>query len=172
MTQGLKVGQLALFFGANDMGSLMIEENVVAEAGTVHYLTLDEIRGAISELGFVPRQRNVRYELLEPQLEQFAVQANRARYEAIRLRRPNRVDAPYLYRCPSWTATARRDALPLRSSGTAVKFGKGNPSAVLFGLVFLVPRPSDKLDCSIEFSACRDALWGRAKGSVVLRSCR
>jgi cyclic dehypoxanthinyl futalosine synthase len=92
VTQGLKVGQLALLYGANDMGSLMIEENVVAEAGTVHYLTLDEIRGAISELGFVPRQRNVRYELLEPEPEQFAVQANRARYEAIRSRRPNRIE--------------------------------------------------------------------------------
>ncbi len=41
------------------MGSLMIEENVVAEAGTVHYLTLEEIKGAIRELGYTPRQRNV-----------------------------------------------------------------------------------------------------------------
>ncbi len=64
VTQGKKVGQLALIYGANDMGSLMIEENVVAEAGTVHYLTLQEIREAISELGFEPRQRNVFYELL------------------------------------------------------------------------------------------------------------
>ena len=55
VTQGLKIGQLALLFGANDMGSLMIEENVVAEAGTVHFLTLDQIRSAISELGFEPR---------------------------------------------------------------------------------------------------------------------
>src|SRR5262245_51117604 len=43
VTQGLKIGQLALFYGANDMGSLMIEENVVASAGTVHYLTLEQI---------------------------------------------------------------------------------------------------------------------------------
>ncbi|MCH2599139.1 MAG: dehypoxanthine futalosine cyclase, partial [Pirellulales bacterium] len=57
VTQGLKIGQLALLYGANDMGSLMIEENVVAEAGTVHYLTLDQIRDSISELGFTPRQR-------------------------------------------------------------------------------------------------------------------
>jgi cyclic dehypoxanthinyl futalosine synthase len=64
VTQGHKVGQLALLYGANDMGSLMIEENVVAEAGTVHHLSLEEIRSAISELGFVPRQRNVFYELL------------------------------------------------------------------------------------------------------------
>jgi cyclic dehypoxanthinyl futalosine synthase len=65
VTQGLKVGQLALYYGANDMGSLMIEENVVAEAGTVHYLTLDQIRGAIAEMGYQPRQRNVFYELID-----------------------------------------------------------------------------------------------------------
>ena len=65
MTQGLKIGQLALLFGANDMGSLMIEENVVAQAGTVHHLSLDEIRGAISELGYEPRQRNVHYQLFD-----------------------------------------------------------------------------------------------------------
>jgi cyclic dehypoxanthinyl futalosine synthase len=64
VTQGLKVGQLALFFGANDMGSLMIEENVVASAGTVHYLTLEQIKGAIREAGYEPRQRNVFYELV------------------------------------------------------------------------------------------------------------
>ena len=69
VTQGLKVGQMAMLHGANDMGSLMIEENVVAEAGTVHYLTLDEIRGAISELGYEPRQRNVFYELVERECE-------------------------------------------------------------------------------------------------------
>ena len=66
VTQGLKIGQMALRFGANDMGSLMIEENVVAEAGTVHYLSLDEIRDAISDLGYIPRQRNVFYELIDP----------------------------------------------------------------------------------------------------------
>ena len=64
VTQGLKIGQLALIHGANDMGSLMLEENVVAEAGTVYHLTLQQIRAAISELGFAARQRNVFYELL------------------------------------------------------------------------------------------------------------
>lgn len=77
VTQGLRIGQLALLYGANDMGSLMIEENVVAEAGTVHFLTLDQIRAAISELGFVPRQRDVFYHLVDEQQEQFAIQANR-----------------------------------------------------------------------------------------------
>jgi cyclic dehypoxanthinyl futalosine synthase len=65
VTQGLKIGQLALLFGANDMGSLMIEENVVSAAGTVHHLTLDEIKDAIRELGYTPRRRNVFYELLD-----------------------------------------------------------------------------------------------------------
>ncbi len=77
VTQGLKVGQLSLVYGANDMGSLMIEENVVAEAGTVHYLTLDQIRDSIEELGFQPRQRNVHYELMDQELERKAVLANR-----------------------------------------------------------------------------------------------
>lgn len=79
VTQGLKIGQLALLYGANDMGSLMIEENVVAEAGTVHFLTLDQIRAAISELGYTPRQRDVFYNLVDPALEQRAIEANRNR---------------------------------------------------------------------------------------------
>ena len=55
VTQGLKIGQLALLFGANDMGSLMIEENVVAEAGTVHFLTLDQIRSCHRRAGLSRR---------------------------------------------------------------------------------------------------------------------
>jgi cyclic dehypoxanthinyl futalosine synthase len=65
VTQGAKIGQVALFFGANDMGSLMIEENVVAAAGTVHYLTLDQIKNSIREVGYIPRQRNVFYEYVD-----------------------------------------------------------------------------------------------------------
>lgn len=83
VTQGLRIGQLALLFGANDMGSLMIEENVVAEAGTVHYLTLDQIRSAIEELGYTPRQRNVRYELLSLEQERSALEANRRQLETV-----------------------------------------------------------------------------------------
>lgn len=81
VTQGLKIGQLALLYGANDMGSLMIEENVVAEAGTVHHLTLDQIRSSIEELGYQPRQRNVRYQLVDLAHEQRAIAANRQRQE-------------------------------------------------------------------------------------------
>jgi len=67
VTQGEKIGQLALFFGANDMGSLMIEENVVSQAGTVFHLSLEAIRRCISDAGYLPRQRNVYYELLPEQ---------------------------------------------------------------------------------------------------------
>ncbi len=65
VTQGPKIGQLALYFGANDMGSLMIEENVVASAGTVHHLSLEQIKRAIRDSGYIPRQRNVFYEYID-----------------------------------------------------------------------------------------------------------
>ncbi|MDZ4850760.1 MAG: cyclic dehypoxanthinyl futalosine synthase [Pirellulaceae bacterium] len=85
VTQGLKIGTLAMQFGANDMGSLMIEENVVAQAGTVHYLTLDQIRSAIEELGFEAHQRDVFYRLVDPRLEQKAILANRSRRRDVAL---------------------------------------------------------------------------------------
>ena len=62
--------------------AVMIEENVVAEAGTVHYLSLSEIRGAIEEIGYTPRQRNVFYELLSEEHEQMAIAANLKREQA------------------------------------------------------------------------------------------
>jgi cyclic dehypoxanthinyl futalosine synthase len=65
VTQGEKIGQMALYFGANDMGSLMIEENVVAQAGTVYYLSLETIRRSIEEAGYIPRQRNVFYQYID-----------------------------------------------------------------------------------------------------------
>ena len=65
VTQGEKVGQMALKFGANDMGSLMIEENVVSQAGTVYHLTLETIRRCITNSGYIPRQRNVFYEFID-----------------------------------------------------------------------------------------------------------
>ena len=73
VTQGLKIGQLALQYGANDMGSLMIEENVVASAGTVHHLTLNQIRDAIVESGYIPRQRNVFYQLIDTGVAEVSV---------------------------------------------------------------------------------------------------
>ncbi|MDZ7620183.1 MAG: cyclic dehypoxanthinyl futalosine synthase [Patescibacteria group bacterium] len=65
VTQGLDIGQLALQFGANDFGSLMIEENVVAAAGTRFQTTEAELRRRIMQLGFQPARRNVFYQIVE-----------------------------------------------------------------------------------------------------------
>jgi cyclic dehypoxanthinyl futalosine synthase len=65
VTQGLAVGQLAMRFGANDFGSLMIEENVVAAAGTSFRTTEAEIRRTIADVGYPPRRRDVFYRILE-----------------------------------------------------------------------------------------------------------
>ena len=65
VTQGEKIGQMGLCFGANDMGSLMIEENVVSQAGTINHLSLETIRRCITDAGYIPRQRNVFYEYVD-----------------------------------------------------------------------------------------------------------
>src|SRR6187401_597669 len=64
VTQGGKVGQLSLAYGANDMGSVMIEENVVRAAGASYCLDEVEIVANIEDAGFVPKRRNMHYELL------------------------------------------------------------------------------------------------------------
>ena len=64
VTQGGKVGQLSLAFGANDMGSVMIEENVVRAAGASYCMDEIEIVRNIENAGFVPKRRNMHYETL------------------------------------------------------------------------------------------------------------
>lgn len=66
VTQGAKVGQLALAFGANDFGSTMIEENVVAAAGVTYRISEDEIFRHIKDAGYQPRRRDVLYNDLGP----------------------------------------------------------------------------------------------------------
>jgi cyclic dehypoxanthinyl futalosine synthase len=61
VTQGMKVGQVALGFGADDMGSVMIEENVVSAAGTTHRASTDDFVRAIRAAGKVPVQRDTLY---------------------------------------------------------------------------------------------------------------
>jgi cyclic dehypoxanthinyl futalosine synthase len=63
-TMGPTIGQIALRFGGNDFGSVMIEENVVSQAGAVFQLSSDEIEAWVRGAGFVPRRRNMRYQLL------------------------------------------------------------------------------------------------------------
>ncbi len=62
VTQGLKMGQVALHFGANDMGSIMIEENVVASAGCRNRTNEEELQRLISDAGFTPAKRRTLYE--------------------------------------------------------------------------------------------------------------
>jgi cyclic dehypoxanthinyl futalosine synthase len=64
VTQGGKVGQLSLAFGANDMGSVMIEENVVRAAGASYCMDELEIVANIEDAGFTPKRRNMHYEVL------------------------------------------------------------------------------------------------------------
>jgi cyclic dehypoxanthinyl futalosine synthase len=61
VTQGPKIAQVSLFFGANDFGSTMIEENVVAAAGVSFRLTEAEIRSLVQGAGYEPRQRRMDY---------------------------------------------------------------------------------------------------------------
>jgi cyclic dehypoxanthinyl futalosine synthase len=61
VTQGLKVCQLGLRFGGNDVGSIMIEENVVSAAGAHHRASEEELRRLIRDAGFIPKQRDTLY---------------------------------------------------------------------------------------------------------------
>ena len=64
VTQGPKIGQLALRYGANDFGSVMMEENVVSSAGTSYRLSKAQIERLITEAGFQPHQRDTWYKLV------------------------------------------------------------------------------------------------------------
>ena len=64
VTQGPEIGQVALKYGANDFGSVMMEENVVSAAGTTFRLDAEKIESLIRDAGYEPRRRNNSYELL------------------------------------------------------------------------------------------------------------
>ena len=64
VTQGPKIGQVALKYGANDFGSVMMEENVVSKAGTSFRLDAEEIERLIRDAGYEPRRRDNWYNLV------------------------------------------------------------------------------------------------------------
>ncbi len=64
VTQGLEIGQVALKYGANDLGSIMIEENVVSQAGTTFRMTVGDMQRLIKDLGLEPHQRDNWYRLV------------------------------------------------------------------------------------------------------------
>jgi cyclic dehypoxanthinyl futalosine synthase len=65
VTQGAMLAQVALFFGANDLGGTMLEENVVAAAGCSFRLSTEEIIDMARGAGFIPARRTTTYEILE-----------------------------------------------------------------------------------------------------------
>jgi cyclic dehypoxanthinyl futalosine synthase len=67
VTMGMKIGQLALRFGCNDFGSLMIEENVVSAANTTHRTTIAEMEHLIRDAGFTPARRRQDYSIIPPE---------------------------------------------------------------------------------------------------------
>ncbi|HEV2394062.1 MAG TPA: cyclic dehypoxanthinyl futalosine synthase [Verrucomicrobiae bacterium] len=64
VTQGPEIGQVALKYGANDLGSIMIEENVVSQAGTTFRMSVKDMKRLIADLGYEPRQRDNWYRLV------------------------------------------------------------------------------------------------------------
>ena len=69
VTQGLDIGQVALKFGANDLGSIMIEENVVSQAGATFRMGVADMLRLIKDLGYEPRQRDNWYRLVRAGME-------------------------------------------------------------------------------------------------------
>lgn len=65
VTQGKEIGQLTLAFGADDLGSVMLEENVVRAAGTSHHMTVDKMVGLIQSAGKIPKQRDTEYNIIK-----------------------------------------------------------------------------------------------------------
>ena len=72
LTQGLRLGQVALRFGANDMGSIMIEENVVSAAGAHNRADENMLQFLIREAGFIPQQRDILYKHVQRQSTDYA----------------------------------------------------------------------------------------------------
>lgn len=66
VTQGQEIGQIALKYGANDLGSIMIEENVVSAAGTTFRMGVEDMQRLIKDLGYEPQQRDNWYRLIQP----------------------------------------------------------------------------------------------------------
>ena len=64
VTQGQEIGQVALKYGANDLGSIMIEENVVSQAGTTFRMGVADMKRLIRDLGYEPHQRDNWYRLV------------------------------------------------------------------------------------------------------------
>jgi cyclic dehypoxanthinyl futalosine synthase len=65
LTQGMKVAQIGMQFGGNDMGSTLLEENVVRSTGVPNQTTVDELRRVVTEVGKTPKQRDTFYNYIQ-----------------------------------------------------------------------------------------------------------
>jgi cyclic dehypoxanthinyl futalosine synthase len=98
VTMGPKVGQLAMFFGANDMGSVMMEENVVSAAGTTYKLNEREICRLVRDAGWTPAQRDQYYNVLK--LHEGADSPDRKPLENPPVRDVKRIDKEFIGAAP------------------------------------------------------------------------
>jgi cyclic dehypoxanthinyl futalosine synthase len=116
VTQGGKVGQLSLAFGANDMGSVMIEENVVRAAGAVYCMDEVEIVRNIENAGFSPKRRNMHYQVLGDPI--FRQQHVRRMLElAVARGEGEEAVAPELLNYPARSAAEKRRRASARPEG-------------------------------------------------------
>ena len=118
VTQGGKVGQLSLAFGANDMGSVMIEENVVRAAGAAYCMDEVEIVRNVEDAGFVARRRNMHYEMLgDPVFRERDVPRT---LELATAREPGDASVPAdLMNYPARSAAGKRQRAPTPASPVA-----------------------------------------------------
>ena len=104
VTQGLKMAQVTLRYGCNDFGGTMLEENVVSAAGCFHLASIERIEKQIERAGFVPRQRNSWYGIVDPRHEGACFPANReeaATHRAAAKRRSAAGSSPVAEDAPS-----------------------------------------------------------------------
>jgi cyclic dehypoxanthinyl futalosine synthase len=115
VTQGGQVGQLSLAFGANDMGSVMIEENVVRAAGAAYCMDEVEIVRNVEDAGFVAKRRNMHYDILgDPMFRQRDLPRQ---LELATARAEGDTSVPAeLVNYPARSAAAKRQRIPPPSS--------------------------------------------------------
>ena len=128
VTQGGKVGQLSLAFGANDMGSVMIEENVVRAAGASYCMDEVEIVRNVEDAGFVAKRRNMHYEILgDPFFRDHDVQ-RMLELSTARQAGDNSVPVE-LVNYPARSAAGKKQRAPASAKATAGKQGPSSPVA-------------------------------------------
>jgi cyclic dehypoxanthinyl futalosine synthase len=128
VTQGGKVGQLSLAFGANDMGSVMIEENVVRAAGASYCMDEVEIVRNVEDAGFVAKRRNMHYEILgDPFFRDHEVQRM---LELSTAREAGDTSVPVeLINYPARSAAGKKQRSPASAEATAGRQGPTSPVA-------------------------------------------